>query len=63
MGKVMLIAFFDSHNFVYQRYVTPKSTVNKEYYRDVLEKLHYPTIIISHFGTTFVRSLYLKFSL
>ncbi len=33
----MLIAFFDSCGFVYQHYVTTKTTINDEYYR-VLEK-------------------------
>ncbi len=39
VGKVMLIAFFDSRGLVYQHYVTPKTTVYKEYYWDMLEKL------------------------
>ncbi len=38
LGKVMFITFFNSCGLVYQHYVTPKTTVNKEYYRDVLEK-------------------------
>ncbi len=29
--KVMLIVFFDSNGLVYQHYMTPKTTINKEY--------------------------------
>ncbi len=39
VGRVMLIAFFNSCGLVYQHYVTPKTTVNKKYNRDALEKL------------------------
>ncbi len=39
MGKLLLIAFFSSCGLVYQHYVSLKTTVNKEYYRNVLKKL------------------------
>ncbi len=39
-GNVMLIGFFNNHHLFYQHYVTPKTTLNKEYYRDVLGKLY-----------------------
>ncbi len=35
----IFILFFNSRGLVYQYYVTSKTTVSKEYYRDVLENL------------------------
>ncbi len=32
LHNVMLIAFFDSCGLVYQHFVPPKTTVNKDYY-------------------------------
>ena len=37
--KTMLICFFDSQGVVHKEFVPPGQTVNKQYYREVLERL------------------------
>jgi len=37
--KTTLICFFDSQGFVHKEFVPPGQTVNKQYYREVLERL------------------------
>ena len=37
--KTMLICFFDSQRVVHKEFVPPGQTVNKQYYREVLELL------------------------
>jgi hypothetical protein len=37
--KIMLICFFDSQGFVHKEFVPQGQTVNKQYYREVLERL------------------------
>ncbi len=39
VGKVMLIVFFDHWAPLYQHFAPPKTTVNKEYYLEVLKVL------------------------
>ena len=37
--KTMLICFFDSQGVVHKEFVPPGQTVNKQYYRELLERL------------------------
>ncbi len=41
VGKVMLIVFFDHQGPFYQYFVMPKTTLNKEYYLEVLKILQW----------------------
>ena len=37
--KIMIIVFFDSSGIVHKEFVTPGQTVNRAFYKDVLERI------------------------